>query len=181
MITVDPRAGSEELIEPLRDRGHDVRVKRMPFGDVAFLGQGPEGRPVKVGIEVKKIGDFLSSVYTGRLGGYQLPGMLEHYDYCFILVQGRAKCGEDGEVLLHHKFAGWVEPAGGRSQYMAYVSMQMTLALLGNAMVIFSEDTEDSADLITAMFKWWTKKWTAHTTLKKKYRRQSVLSKVKAQ
>ena len=102
-ITIDDRIGSAyttrgpsqpsqpriDLTTPFRTHrsGPQVLVKRMPAGDFSFPGNGPSG-PCLVGIERKTVKDMLGSMRTGRFSGEQLPKLLDHYDYAYLVVEG---------------------------------------------------------------------------------------------
>lgn len=61
--------------------------KHLTAGDFCFAGEGPKG-PCLVGIERKRIKDMLSSLRLGRLVGEQLPKLLDHYEYTFLVLEG---------------------------------------------------------------------------------------------
>ena len=79
-ITVDPRAGSADLFEPLKARKLPVRLSKLEAGDVAFIGNGPEGRPVPVGIEYKKLPEMLGC-FRDRFAGHQIIGMGDGHQF----------------------------------------------------------------------------------------------------
>lgn len=100
-IYVDDR--EKERPHPTRDgatSGHDMLAlvrshrshptalpKHLPAGDFCFAGEGPNGDCL-IGVERKRIKDMLSGLRTGRLSGEQIPKLLSHYDYSFILLEG---------------------------------------------------------------------------------------------
>lgn len=89
MIYIDPRVGSAHLLPLISEMGVPTVLEPLEFGDVAFVGNGPDG-PVRVGIEVKggKGGsDFIQSMQSGRLAGHQVDGM-KHYDRRYLIVEG---------------------------------------------------------------------------------------------
>lgn len=135
----------------------------MRFGDVRFLGKGADG-PERVGIEVKKIGDFLSSIYTGRLAEIQLPGLIATYTRPYLLIVGRA-LNEGGDLAIGHKWGSW-KPKGRPTRYKAYRHMISSIQEQTPVMVDFADDLESAADWIDAKYSWWQKPWDAHDTLK---------------
>lgn len=61
--------------------------KHLIAGDFCFAGNGEKG-PCLVGIERKRIRDMLSSMRLGRYTGEQVPKLIEHYDYKFLVIEG---------------------------------------------------------------------------------------------
>lgn len=108
MILVDTRSGSEPYILPLRKLGLEVEGVRLEYGDVSFEGKGTASAPVQIGVELKSVGDAIGSLRSGRLTGNrqqgepgQLPGMLESYDYSYLLVEGQWRADENG-YMCHY-------------------------------------------------------------------------------
>jgi hypothetical protein len=62
--------------------------------DVYFSGNGPTG-DISIGIELKKISDWIESLKTGRLVGTQISAMLETFDVVWILVYGPCRPNTD--------------------------------------------------------------------------------------
>ena len=89
VIFVDYRAGSHELVAPLKALGLPVEETTLDAGDVAFSGRGEKGKEVLVGIEYKRLSDLISSLRTERLQGHQLVAMSEAgFDYSWLLIEG---------------------------------------------------------------------------------------------
>ena len=81
------KSGTDMLSLVQSHRDHPtVLPKHLPVGDFCFTGEGPKG-PALIGVERKRIKDMLSSVRTGRMAE-QLVGMLNHYDYSFLVLEG---------------------------------------------------------------------------------------------
>lgn len=103
MLTVDPREGSNNLVEPLSMMGVPVRRETLEYGDVAFVGRGPSESSLPVGIEYKSVSDLLTSWQDGRLLGHQLPGMLNCYTINYLLVEGATSVDtDDGKIGRAH-------------------------------------------------------------------------------
>lgn len=98
---------------PLRMKGAEVEVTRLPFGDAAFVGNGPEGTVVPVGIEVKAIQDMLRVISDGRFEGHQLPGMLDAYAALYLIVEGPMRCSRAGDLQIR-RGPVWAPVAWGR-------------------------------------------------------------------
>src|SRR5258708_669111 len=95
MIFLSPAFGSKQAgqkrshdLRPLLD-GLEVRYQLDPlkFGDFSFFGKGPDG-PIAIGIELKTVNDFVSSMLSGRLAGHQIPGLLENYQRAYVVIEG---------------------------------------------------------------------------------------------
>lgn len=78
--------------------------KHLAAGDFCFAGEGPKGNCL-IGIERKRIKDMLSSLRTGRLAGEQIPKLLNHYDYTFLVLEGGFRT---------NRYSGLIEDRFGR-------------------------------------------------------------------
>ena len=86
--TQDRTVGTNMLSLVRDHRSHPTALpKHLPAGDFCFAGEGPKG-PALIGVERKRIKDMLSSLRTGRLSGEQIPKLLNHYDYIFLVLEG---------------------------------------------------------------------------------------------
>lgn len=100
MLYIDPRGGSCELVAPLKALGLPVDDSTyLPAGDIAFEGRGVGGSPVLVGIEYKKLPDFIASARSERLQGIQLPGMVEALDNKWLFIEGELLYDSQGRLL----------------------------------------------------------------------------------
>lgn len=114
MIEIDDREGASsrqshlDIPTFLRARGVPHVVKHLPFGDAAFIGQGPEGRPVSVGVEIKAVSDLIQCMVDDRFVGHQLPGLRNTYEQTYLVIEGPYRPGADGvlEVLDGSSKAG---------------------------------------------------------------------------
>lgn len=167
LIRVDNRAGSQELIVPLRSLGLDVESVRLPYGDVSFDGQGPRG-PVQIGIEYKSIRDLLTSMRDGRLPGHQLPGMAREYDIYYLLVEGLARCGDDNTLEIRWG-AGWAPLRNSRSgpaylwsEFDGYLTSLESKAAVR---IRRTATRTDTVAQIESLAKWWIKPWNDHRSV----------------
>src|SRR5260370_42363568 len=97
MMLIDEREPIEEMQILLRPHGKDVYSQHLDFGDYAFDGYGPRG-VVLVGVERKRIDDIVNSIHSGRFAGHQLPGLIETFDYSYLVIEGMFRRGDDGEL-----------------------------------------------------------------------------------
>lgn len=88
MIIIDNAVGSKQLVNypPLNDP--DIAVlDTLESGDAMFIGNGPDDT-ITVGIEVKRIDDFVGSSRSGRLWDVQIPNMLKSFDVSWLVWYG---------------------------------------------------------------------------------------------
>lgn len=96
-----------------------AKHKRLIAGDFCFAGEGPKG-PALIGIERKRIKDMLSSLRTGRLVGEQIPKLLSHYDYSFLVLEG---------TFRTNWRSGFIEDRYGRDYSPVYIGNSDFLGL----------------------------------------------------
>lgn len=172
MILIDHRRGSKELIPYLKPFGPDVEESVMEFGDIKWVGEGPDG-PVMVGVERKRINDLVQSMRDRRLAGHQLPGLLRDYQYCYLLIEGHWKPGRQGELLTSNNGWKWW-PAKGQVMYREVAGFLSSLSLraaneCGRVLVEKTVDIEESATLLFNLYQMWQKPWAKHTAHKQIY------------
>ena len=164
-IRVDPRIGSKDLLSPLLQFGLPAKLEEMEFGDVSFTGNGPEGRPILIGVEVKTIHDVLSCIQDGRFAGHQLPGLQESYEVWWLLVEGCVKAGPKG-LMIQNKRGGWGEPHGRNQSYMGLTHWLLTMEMRAGGRVARTHDRAETVAWITSLYRWWTdKRWERHQSL----------------
>lgn len=76
-----------ELAPLLLKANMPVKVETLKFGDFAFAGNGPKGLAM-VGVERKCLKDMLNCIGDHRWSGHQLPGLIEHYEFRYLIVEG---------------------------------------------------------------------------------------------
>ena len=158
LIHIDTAVGSKDLEPQLRALGLPVNLHHLEYGDLAFVGRGPGGRPLDIGIELKRIGDLTSSLRTGRLPYDQLPGFLRAYDYGWILVEGRWTHDAKGHVVqpLQHRNV--------RPLHMGADELEkrmLTLELVPDRTkrrpyIRHTNTRRDTLRFICALYRWWT-------------------------
>lgn len=158
MMWVDNRKGSAELFIPLSARRVPVELTTLQYGDCCFVGHAAQG-DVLIGIERKTIRDLIQSMTTGRLSGHQLPGLVEHFAYRWLLIEGRYRESPDGFVELPWK-TGWEVV---RLQYSALENYLLTVQLRAGVSVQRTYDLRDSAHWLALLYRWFTaKEWQEH-------------------
>lgn len=170
MLMIDRRVGSCDLIDLLpRDL---CTIDSLQFGDIAFLGSGPGGAPVKIGIELKALGDCLSSIRSGRFAGTQLPGLTQWYDKIYVIIEGQYRPGKNGELegFLYGKWrpAPFAKTNSWRSEspsrgtapwtYNELDGWINTVTNVAGVIVKRSGSRKETAALVLDLHKWWTDK-----------------------
>lgn len=167
MLLVDRRAGSCELVAPLRKKGLDVVETELEFGDVAFSGKGSGGADVHIGIEYKRLGDLVSSMRTGRLEGHQLLGMrgagphdLPLYDFAYLLVEGDILYDGRGVLLERKVRRGRTElvPLHGTMNVAEFKKRLHVLHLRGGLNTLYARTLAQSVDELEILYRVWTDK-----------------------
>ena len=164
MIEVDYRVGSEHLVPLLDQMLLPTSIVELTFGDVAFFGNGPEGR-VSIGIEVKRIRDLVNSIRDGRLSGYQLPGMTNHYYACLLIVEGMWQPGDDGRLQIWRS-GQWETLTEPSIMYAEVDNHLSTLQWEINLRYKRTGSTRETAHVIANQYRRWQKAHgdpTAHT------------------
>src|SRR6185436_1239721 len=105
-MLIDPRAGSADLVEPMKTLGIPVKVETLNSGDIAFTGRGEGGKPISIGVEHKKLNDYLASM-KGRMQGRQLTEMLKDYDRRYLIIEGEFEHDGQGRLLRRAGRAFW--------------------------------------------------------------------------
>lgn len=158
-IYLDRRVGSVELYAPLLKRSVPCELTTLDYGDACFLGHGPGGDIVVIGVERKRITDLLQSLTSGRLSGHQLPGLLESYPHRWLLVEGQYR--ESAEGFIEIPRSGKWETV--RLQYDALENYLTTLQMRGGLYIQRTYDIHESCAWLQALWRWWTlKKFREH-------------------
>jgi ERCC4-type nuclease len=157
VILVDSRAGSQDLIKPLKSLGLPVEETTLEFGDVAFEGRGMGGAPLLIGIEHKRVSDVVQSLNDGRLAGHQMPGMLRTYDRCWLIVEGDWAHDSIGRVTVF-KGKGERRPLKGAPPAIELEKRLITLETRGGFRVRHCATRKDAVRFIIALYRFWTDK-----------------------
>lgn len=152
MIRIDGRAGSKDLIAPLRQLGVPVEEATLPAGDVEIMGVGPEGRTVPIGIEYKHLPDVLACMRDGRFAE-QLRGMHESYEVCWLLIEGRFRTVR-GDVMQIATGTRWRDD--GKYRRGEFNSWLNTMCIRGGALLWRTEDQSESVAWVRSQYLWWT-------------------------
>lgn len=168
MITVDDRTGSKELFDTIQAMHVEAVLKRLEFGDFVFDGHGPHG-PCNVAIERKQLRDLLCCIQDGRFAAHQLPGMLDMYDYCYLIVEGRWSVDEKTLELSESHHGGRHPVRLGPSHTILYRELDNylnSIATMSACRVKVSTSPAETVMQICDLYHWWQKPWGEHQSLK---------------
>jgi len=157
-LRIDDRTGSRELAKYFLDYGITPKVTRLEFGDLAFNGQGPSGE-CAIAVERKQIDDLVASIQSKRLSGHQIPGMIENYDYSYVLVEGIWKAGKSGELMVMGHGGRW---AARETPTRAINNYLMGLTLRAGVIVWRTSSPEETVSFIVDQVRMWEKEWHEH-------------------
>jgi ERCC4-type nuclease len=145
--------------------GLKCEVTELEYGDFAFEGRGERGTAF-IGIERKTIGDLLSSIQSGRFSGHQLIGMLEMYDYQYLLVEGAYRPSQNG-ILEEFvpRLKAWKEVSHGKRIY-TYAEVDRwlgTIEVHTPVIVRRAYGIYETAHMVKGMYhRWRSKEWDEH-------------------
>ncbi len=162
MILVDDRTGSAELAPLLTTPSH---ITRLEYADFSFIGNGPHG-PVSVGVERKTIMDLISSIASGRLSGHQMIGLIDNYDWVYLLVEGQwrvdARTGDlFRKILITNR---WVKVRLGKRTFKGFAIYNFlnTVRVMCDILIVRVNTPKETAQWLDGVYKWWGKPWEAH-------------------
>ncbi len=158
MILIDAATGSNEFEEPLRKRGLPVDVTHLDFGDFVFNGRGEGGAPLYIGIEFKKVGEFVESLnVTKRFQGHQLLGLTKDFDRRYLLVEGEFHSDKLGRATAF-RGRGKPRPLPGAGNAIALEQEIINLTTRGGMWVKQTTTRAQSLRFIEACYRYWTDK-----------------------
>ena len=169
MLLIDPRIGSGDLptfLKRIRPMKGKYKKQKLLSADAAFIGSGPDGLPVRVGIERKRVSDLIQCIHNGRFAGTQLPRMQKMYNSIWLVIEGPYKRGESGEVLVPRGGKGgriiWTPPPGAG---IMYVGLKHWLIGMVEGCGIHKEETGsamETARFLAFLHSWWETPWDKH-------------------
>lgn len=164
MIYLDDRIGSRELQQPLEKRALPVRLTRLDCGDAFWFGYGPGDALLRVGVEIKSVGDLLTCIRDGRFAGHQLRAMVDAYDVRYLVIEGLMKQRPSDDALLVWNDRGKrYEEQRGRFSFSSVHKYLATIRFLCGFEIVHVEDREHgTAAMLQAEYQWWRKRWQDH-------------------
>ena len=161
MIYIDNRTGSKEL-HHLFPRG-SAELTHLEYADFMFTGHYKDG-DIAVGIERKRIGDFVNSMCSGRLSGHQLVGMMNSYHYLYLVIEGMFRANPQCGLLEVWRKGGWQEYRAGKRRFMMrdIWAFMNTIQVTCGVHCYHTSTESDTAQYILALHHWWTKEYAEH-------------------
>jgi len=139
-------------------------LSRLEFGDLAFEGNGPDGK-ITVGIEIKDVRELIQSAISGRLQT-QLRGMLSTYDVSWLALYGIYRSGQSDTLEIFHSSRGWIPyEIEGSNRRIQYSYLKKMLLSITHTCGIEYESLGTKPELILwvkILHEWWSKQWESH-------------------
>lgn len=166
-VVVDDRVGSADLYPMLQSLGIPSRKQRLEYGDVEWVGRGPEGRPVAIGAEIKAVGDLIQVFLDGRMTGTrtdgskgQIPGLVERNEVSYLVVEGMRML--PGGLVSKHSGVTYDKLV----QFLTSVEENFPVT------VVYVNDRRETAAWISAKYRWWNgKDYEQHRSHLREHRR----------
>lgn len=161
-LLVDPREGSKQYADLLSSRGLPARLSPMTYGDVSWIGNGPDKSVLAVGVEIKTLRDLMKCIQDKRFAGAQLEGLQECYHIRYLLTVGSWRSGKSGELEVPRS-QGWVntQQAFGMRRVWMYREVQQWIASMtfpGGMHWLRACSESEAAAMLHAEYTWWTSK-----------------------
>lgn len=172
IIYIDTSVGSREFEDLFRKRhGLKTALVKLDSADFAFTCQHTRANPFcngdmgcRIGIERKTLGDMVGSLLKNRLGGRQIPLMLDQYNACcWVVIEGLWRPGARDEIEI---------PIGGQwrgSRYgLTYTQLESWMTrydVLGKGRLLRwrTATNIETAAFVASKFGWWRKEWHKHS------------------
>ena len=159
-LLIDKATGSNELVEPLRKLGLPVEPTHLDFGDFAFSGRGEGGEKLWIGIEFKKVGEFVGSLRSKRFQGHQLLGMVDPdsgFDRRYLLIEGDYHTDTQGRAAVF-RGKGKPRPLPGAGNAVSLEQEVINLQTRGGMWVKETTTRRNTLRFIQACYRYWTDK-----------------------
>lgn len=162
MILIDYRSGSSELSPLIRIPHH---ITKLEYGDFSFMGNGPQG-PAVIGVERKTIMDLVSSISSGRLSGHQLVGLLNIYDFVYVVVEGQWKIHPSGLLYRVTSGGNWTKVHLGKREFSAnsVYNFINTMSVMCGIITVRTNNVRETAKWLDGLYEWWSKDWGKHNS-----------------
>lgn len=175
-ILIDPKGGknrrgqsyAEVILEHLIGMGLPAALSPLEYGDVAFIGNGPDG-PVSIGIELKTITDLLTAMMNGRLATHQIPGMCKTYDRAWLIVDGVSRVNRKTGHLELPRGVRWVPVGHGRRpiRYSDVEAFLTKLEFQAGISVRRTRSQYETASTVAAIYKYCSRQYDEHSKLER--------------
>ncbi len=149
-LYVDAAVGSRELVPELVARGLPAEMTTLEYGDVSFVGRGEGGAPLTIGIELKRLSDWIGSLQTKRFQGHQLLGMVRDFDRRYVIVEGDYTYNDRGQMLNGHRVIKGVSSA------LALEKETLNMQTRGGLWIRHTTTRANTLLVIQAIYRYWT-------------------------
>lgn len=161
MISIDDRAGSRDLIAPLKKIAKcEVKKCRLTSADAAW--KGVDGKTY--GVEVKHLNDVIQCIQNGRFVT-QLRAMQQEYDVYYLLIVDEFRSTATMELEFKKKFgrvaAHWFHPYTNGREAVTYVGLINWITTMMHGAGCYYDhvaDNDQAAAWIYAKYMWSQKK-----------------------
>lgn len=162
MVVVDNRIGSKHLASKLGKLGLEVSLERLEFGDVAFKSKEDK----QIGIEIKSIRELFTDHTLNRFTGHQIPGLLDNYDWVYLVVEGLTKRDSDGDIC-EYRGGYWKKVGyGGKNYtYQTFCKYRNSLFVLAGIETITTASPSDTIEVVGGLYQWWQEGLQRHKSL----------------
>jgi ERCC4-type nuclease len=172
MILISREVGSRELLPLFQRYGIPTELVALPYGDVAFDGNGPDGL-MSVCVERKTLHDMLSCIDSGRYSAYQRVGMANIYNKSCLMLEGnwRPHDGDGADVLMEgfrNKEGKIVyAPCQYRSRPVLYSKLRRYLFSVEftGVTVMYTRDIRHTVHDICELYHYLQKPWDRHRSM----------------
>lgn len=163
MLLIDRRDGSKELAPYVHV---PYEITTLPYADVSFLGYGPSDTIATIGVERKRVMDFLNSMTTGRLSGHQLIGLTSHYTHVYLVLEGLWRPRKEDGILERFVRGRWNPAQLGQRRFMAkeVTGFLNTLTVVCGVTVYQTASIGETGWWITDLYRWWQKAYGKHSS-----------------
>ena len=157
MILIDAATGSNEFEDPLRKLGLPVDVTHLDYGDFVFTGRGEGGEKLWIGIEFKKLGEFVGSLRSKRFQGHQLLGLTKDFDRRYLIIEGEFHTDKQGRAATF-RGKGKPRPLPGAGNAVNLEQEIINIQTRGGCWVKETTSRRNTLRFIQAVYRYWTGK-----------------------
>lgn len=163
MIVLDER--ERDLLPYFKPFDCRIESITLECGDASWVGEGPDGNAVTVGVERKKIRDLVQSMRSRRLNGFQAPLMCETYDVRYLVVEGVWRPTKEGSIEeLRGKDWRVLAPGAKPILFREVDSFLSSMEEFFGFRVKQTQRESETAAWIVSRYKYWSKPYDQHHT-----------------
>lgn len=134
----------------------------LTAGDFCFSGNGPKG-PALIGIERKRLSDMLSSLRTQRFVGEQLPKLINHYEFIYLVIEGRFRTNWYTGMIEERWGKDWTTVSVGSQQFLGLELDSFLNSLsVSPVRVRHTRDEKETIEFVVSLHHTFSKPWDEH-------------------